>query len=728
MGDSVDTDDVLAFTIVPNNDYVAPSYEPPKVFSAMGRIVESVVVGGPDLDIETPNSILAFASGDRNEQVEYVEGMVGVGIFCACLVSVWLAALLLLKCTGRDRVGCAAGFAFHDAESETPVSGRRRRRRKDDDDDASDGAAVGDDDSVARDEGSSSARTTGKKKTKMFPGLSSAFGRKKKVARESSLLQEESDDGDDNNNNHKNSFIYDSRALDEIELHMELDNIVQSATRDSETKTMKDQENNTWALRSIPRDVVRFGDESSSGDGGGSTDKNNNNKERSKVGGKACGKTRCCSFEPKHVARRRFQTRLVFALFAIVSLVSCVLLITHMYRPLESATRSTANVIGESAKIVDEIDGVLGLLEEAATATLQSSETFPVRYEEVCPETEAGIFRGQFGFNPQSTMDLVSSEYLSYIPSIVETLNDVQATGDSVTAMLVDVDESINTASEYLWIIVLIICVTMLIIFSQLALMMAVVYKEQKFKDITTKVPWIEDCYGWTILPLQTFVVLVSWLLVIAFCFGMIITTDSCMPSLGGGADEAGANNNGRGTPDDTVLAVIDQYLLTNPSVTTTTPAAADATLSVIEDLAKKRLATYITGCAGVPDPLLEVIAIQGVLQESLAKVDKELSFARDVLGLDSIKDSCGPMNRVDAFFSGAQDVNGRFKLVNKALLQSYDALSCPRVNALYVEAVHGALCTDFAAANANGLVLLVLISISGMVLITLRASWRSTV
>ena len=64
-----------------------------------------------------------------------------------------------------------------------------------------------------------------------------------------------------------------------------------------------------------------------------------------------------------------------------------------------------------------------------------------------------------------------------------------------------------GTTNEYLWVIPLVICVTMLIIFSQLALMCAVVFREQRFKHQPLPVPpKVEDCYAWTVLPLQTVV------------------------------------------------------------------------------------------------------------------------------------------------------------------------------------------------------------------------------
>jgi len=638
-------------------------------------------------DIETPNSILAFVSGDRPEQVEYIEGLVGIGVFLAIMVSLWFLTLLLLKCQGRERMGCSAGYAFHDSESDDRALVEELRKRearfKGDGQDVSVGAAVDPDDSVAMDEPTlREERKASKSLSKKASKLSSLFAKKKKEKKESS--------SDDRITPKTITYLEDSQNLEELELHLELDNIVRSSTRQG----FKD---NVWSLHSLPK-TVRIGDESSEFSVG----------PKHPFLDKAWGETWLCSAKPKDVDRRKFHTRSVFALFAVISLMCCALLVTHMYTPLESAALSSSDIIQETAQIVDELNEVLEILDEATDATVQTVETTPLDYDVLCPGFPIADFERQFGFNPQTLIRTTSSAYQSYIPTIVDLLNTAKQTGDSVTKMLMDIDESVSTANEYLWIIPLVICITMLIIFSQLALMIAVVYREYKFKDIRTTVPKVEDCYGWTVLPLQIFVVVLSWLLVIVFCFGIVVTTDSCMPSFGG--NEV---NGGRGSPDDVVLAVVDQYITSDTGVATS--------------LAKERLTTYLTGCGGTEsDPLAEVIVLQKLLQESIAEVDTQLSFASDDVGIDFMERQCGQGNRVRTFFRNLTLLQSKFENVDMAIKQGYDALSCPRVNSLYVDAVHGAFCTDFATANSNGLVLLLMLSFSGMVLITLRASWRS--
>ncbi len=676
----------------------------PAGFAGVGEFVENMVVGK---DVDTPNSILAFVSGDRNEQVEYIEGLIGIGVFLFILVSLWFLTLLLLKCQGRERMGCSAGYAFHDTEIDDKTSIQKNRSGvsgksfRGDGLDNSVGAAVDPDDSVAMDEPALRElrkKSSSDSSSKHSSRVSSMFMRNKKKTKV--LTPDTTKAPPSPPAPLKTFFSYSSEDVQEIELHLELDNLVNSAARERDLR-QNESKDHVWSLYSLPK-TVRIGDESSEDE--------STIKSRHLSTQKACGEIWLCSAQPYDVECRKFQTRSVFALFAVISLMCCVLLITHMYTPLESAALASGEVIKETAQIVDELNGVLEILDEATATTVETVESTPLDYDLLCPDFPVQNFEAQFGFNPQTIFQTISLEYQNNLPQIKVLLNTAKQTGDTVTNMLMDIDESVRNANEYLWIVPLVICVTMLIIFSQLALMIAVVYRERKFKNVRTTAPQVENCYGWTVLPLQILVVVLSWVLVIVFCFGIVVTTDSCIPSFG-----STENNGGRGTPEDVILAVVDQYMVTTNS-------------RGVETLAKERLETYITGCGGIEsDPLAEVVVLQSLLKESIAEIDEQLSFANDVLGLQFIERECGPGNRVRTFFQNLTVLNRKYANVNTAIKQGYDALSCPRVNSLYVDAVHGAFCTDFATANSNGLVLLFVLSFSGMVLITLRASWRSS-
>jgi len=823
--------------IIPVDNYVPSVYVAPPVFQFVGSVLERIVMGG---QASANNSILAFMSGQRASQVQYIQGMLGIGIFIVCFVCIWFLTLVVLKCSrdSRDRMGCAAGYAFHDRDTDTKVAYMyaQQQRRREHQEHASVMADVDDADSIRRDNNrntntSSSTTTTTKRNPKStttryslsaVPGvskpssaerralstqrmsslsmlgngsrrvsssLSSLFGKEPPQQQQRSTqapnpaeyYDDDADEEEDvpiwsvsahpnasmNYTHYRNSDNPETHpqhsGAEEIELHMELDSIVRSLTEDSiedhnsgQTKTKnqgrRHQDRPVETLRSLPPAAskrVWIGDESSTSSSHENTrmepDHATTNMD------KVWGSTACCSVVPRHVARRKILTRLVFGVFACVSLVCCALLMTHMYIPLEQAAHTSQTVVGETTIIVEELNTVLDIVNTTATTAIALMASTPLQYAVICPSFPVDEFALQFGFNPNDIIATMETEYTNYIPTVVNAITTAQSASTAMTQVLTDIHESVATTNDYLWILPVIICTTILIIFSQLALLLAVLYGESGKRGSIMETPKIENCYGYTIIPLQTVIVVLSWLLVILFCFGIIVTFDSCLPAITTTTNSITARENkmdvaldttrdkidgayaeltgGRGTPDDTVLAVLDKYV--TEAVGTTT---SSSTATLMDDLLYERLSTYVTGCGAStsstiqePDPLEELIVIQALLRESLEYVATQVNFAKDVLGLDYIEEKCGrDNNQVQLFFTNLNLLNAQFEQVNMAITRSYNALNCPRLHTLYQEAVHQAFCTDVATANTNGLLLLIAISFSGMILITLRASWRS--
>ena len=100
------------------------------------------------------------------------------------------------------------------------------------------------------------------------------------------------------------------------------------------------------------------------------------------------------------------------------------------------------------------------------------------------------------------------------------------------------------------------------------------------------------------------------------------------------------------------------------------------------------------------------------------------LGEAEDV-GYDFMEQKCGEENHITPFFNGLLQFENQLTAVRVALGDASTMLSCPKINSLYISAVHDSFCTDFAAANANGFILFLLVSMSSMIIVTLRASWR---
>jgi hypothetical protein len=131
----------------------------------------------------------------------------------------------------------------------------------------------------------------------------------------------------------------------------------------------------------------------------------------------------------------------------------------------------------------------------------------------------------------------------------------------------------------------------------------------------------------------------------------------------------------------------------------------------------------FSKGCRG-ENPIRELIALEDILDDNLTIMRARLSEA-DAIGYDTMKERCGEGNNIDVFFTGVSNLAGHLAMVRGSLGEVTTSIACPNINSLYSRTVHGVLCTDVAAASANGFVLLFVVSVANMILMTLRASWR---
>jgi hypothetical protein len=674
-------------------------------------------------------SFLAFVDGNDETQTNYIRDLLGRGIFFLCLVVLWLFTLLILKCSNPQKFGCATGRAFSDCGrgssggDEDSNNIRRNyktpRRSDDDEEDISVGATpyhggggavsvLTDDFGTVSDDNYHNNNTNNKTHQSsflgtMFGGGAAAAANNKMNTTTTSTTQRTS--SKTNGSKNKNTSIirapmpnvdydsdgcpvFDDDDVDDIANFMEPEppfqhpNMTQpNNSPSSPPQKYYNHQNNI--LYSLPKQKR-------------SSDDDQNDKNHCQT---------CCSDAPSRVAVRKFRTRVVYGFFALISLAASALLLTEMYYPLEESAQTTALVVQDTKQVVREVDVILANLTDTATVVQSVYDTIPSSYPELCPNFDAENFAVTFGFDPQSVMDAIFEEYSKHITTALTLLKEAQAISNTVAALLGDVDTSLQKTQDHLWVIPLMICCSMFVTFALSGLMIAVSYKEHTHKDIQaqTPPPSIENWFGWTLLPLQLLVVLVSWGLVVSFCFGTLLSSDSCIPS----SVSTDGTIVGVGTPEDTVVAVLNSY-----------------TQGLDESLFE-RLETYILGCQG-EDPLAEVDTLKSVLSESLELVSSKMDLV-EVIGISNMETVCGEGNEVQVFFENVEVVQDELVRVEGSLTAIQTTLACPRLNELYIRAMHNGLCTEFATANAFGFLLFLVVSFSGMILISLRAAWRTS-
>jgi hypothetical protein len=94
-----------------------------------------------------------------------------------------------------------------------------------------------------------------------------------------------------------------------------------------------------------------------------------------------------------------------------------------------------------------------------------------------------------------------------------------------------------------------------------------------------------------------------------------------------------------------------------------------------------------------------------------------------DSIGRTKLVELCGGTRLTD-LLSGARTLAKLLTSVRRSLDSASGSLQCDRMNPIYIQAAHNALCTNAASASAYGFVLFFALAIATMTMISLRASW----
>jgi hypothetical protein len=121
-------------------------------------------------------------------------------------------------------------------------------------------------------------------------------------------------------------------------------------------------------------------------------------------------------------------------------------------------------------------------------------------------------------------------------------------------------------------------------------------------------------------------------------------------------------------------------------------------------------------------DPTADVIDLEKMVQDSIDIIWRQISKV-DSIGRAKLIEQCGGEEFID-LISGSRNLAKLLTVMRKALGSASGSLECGRINPLYTQAAHDSVCTDSAAAAAYGFIMFLILAISTMTMISLRASW----
>mmetsp|Transcript_45499 Transcript_45499/g.67042 ORF Transcript_45499/g.67042 Transcript_45499/m.67042 type:complete len:643 (+) Transcript_45499:127-2055(+) len=190
-------------------------------------------------------------------------------------------------------------------------------------------------------------------------------------------------------------------------------------------------------------------------------------------------------------------------------------------------------------------------------------------------------------------------------------------------------------------------------------------------------------------LPFFIAFIVLAWILAFFVAIGSVMNADACS----GGVPAS---------PDNTIMSFFAK-----------SPIAQ-------EQLLYTAVEYYVQGC-NTDDPFEFISTYQVQLENALTE-SKSLMDTLRGLDIEELSQLCG--NDVSASVTGFQQLDLNMRVLLESAKQTVNLVSCNRINPLYVQTFHEAICTHSMTGLSWLMACLITISVCGMTMIMLRSSW----
>lgn len=197
----------------------------------------------------------------------------------------------------------------------------------------------------------------------------------------------------------------------------------------------------------------------------------------------------------------------------------------------------------------------------------------------------------------------------------------------------------------------------------------------------------------WFLLPFFIVFVAITWLLTATFGTFAVMNADYCTggPMLEG--------------PDLTTRYIIER-----------------SNISEASTLLYSASLYWFNGCNS-NYPFGDVNDYQTLIQSSIVSMESLKNMIENVT-IPELERICGAIGAFDSFYLYLDRLNDNFVGMISSLSTITDILSCETMNGIYTDAVHEAACTDIPSSMLWSFISLLIVSVLGMIMITLRSSW----
>ena len=315
---------------------------------------------------------------------------------------------------------------------------------------------------------------------------------------------------------------------------------------------------------------------------------------------------------------------------------------------------------------------------------IEKIDSVPTDLNEVCPLVKVKDLKEKIGVDISDIVNTIINQQDSLEAEIAAQLSTQQSHVNGIEDQLSTIEAYADKYENYL----LILPSLLLLIIGLTIASMAGVIMAWKRKSSSQ----FQRLLSYCVLPLLLLVAIACWVLVMGFALTTMVGTDMCLSS------------SFNGSPDQTIQDILS--------------TTGNGTVGSLQHFAS----TYIIDCEG-SDPTKDIRKMKLEVQDQIDDIWREVSKI-DSIGRVYVIEQCGDAEQFSKMLSGARDLAIILTDIRRALSSIEESVGCESIHSLYTEASQDVVCTQTLSASSYGFILFLVMWISVMAMISLRASW----
>lgn len=334
--------------------------------------------------------------------------------------------------------------------------------------------------------------------------------------------------------------------------------------------------------------------------------------------------------------------------------------------------------------IVEDVELSKSNIESTSVSALELVNSVPTDLGVLCPLVNNNDFEFFIGVDINGLIETIIDQQYRLREDIETKFSDEYSLVDGIVYGLSTVDLYMKGTEKVIWILPgLLLAIGGLTTMSIVGVVLA--WKKKSGARF-------QRFMSFVVLPFLILTATICWLMLMALSLSTMVGTDICLTS------------SSSGSPDETILEILSTVG------------------NRIDGTTYQTVSPYIDQCRGA-SPTQDVEDLKLEIQEYIDNIWRQISKI-DSVGRATVIEKCGDTEEFQEMLTGARNLAMSLTSIRRELSNIEKSIGCTTIHPIYIQAAHDIVCTESLSASAYGFVTLLVMWISVMTMISLRASW----